>query len=92
MQDLVSSTTVGSPPDVYRRFDELAGRQSRREYNFEHFRMKHLLMDAKATAECRGIEPGRLAPDFELNRVGGGRLRLSDFRGRAVLLHFGSFT
>ncbi len=36
--------------------------------------------------------PGEVAPDFKLPRAGGGTLRLSELRGRPVLLHFGSFT
>ena len=34
------------------------------------------------------IAPGDLAPDFELEDVEGNRVRLSDFRGRAVILAF----
>jgi peroxiredoxin len=34
------------------------------------------------------IMPGELAPDFELYDVEGNRRRLSDFRGRAVVLAF----
>jgi peroxiredoxin len=34
------------------------------------------------------ITPGELAPDFELDDVQGNRHRLSDFRGKAVLLSF----
>jgi peroxiredoxin len=30
----------------------------------------------------------RLAPDFELDALGGGRVRLSELRGRAVILNF----
>ena len=30
----------------------------------------------------------RLAPDFELAALGGGRVRLSDYRGKAVILNF----
>src|SRR5690606_1939605 len=50
-------------------------------YNFERFRAWHLFSDAKATLAARGIRPGELAPDFELQRVDGGTLRLSDLRG-----------
>jgi len=78
--------------DVARWFGTLDHKQSNDEYNFEHFRAGHLLSDAKATIEKRGIEPGAMAPDFELPRVGGGETRLSDLRGRPVLLHFGSYT
>jgi cytochrome oxidase Cu insertion factor (SCO1/SenC/PrrC family) len=62
------------------------------EYNFTHFRTKHLLSDLQATVDKRGIPPGAMAPDFELPRVNGAPLRLSDLRGRPTLLHFGSFT
>ncbi len=78
--------------EATQRFIALKGRLSREEYNFEHFSTKHLLSDAQATIEKRGIQPGGIAPDFELPRVGGGTLRLSQLRGRPVLLHFGSFT
>ncbi|MBA2362795.1 MAG: redoxin domain-containing protein, partial [Chloroflexia bacterium] len=40
----------------------------------------------------RGIQPGEAAPDFELPQAGGGQLRLSDLRGKPVLLHFGSYS
>src|SRR5690606_27774783 len=74
------------------RFAELATKELFDDYNFEHFRAKHLVRDAKRTVRNHGILPGELAPDFELPRVGGGTLRLTDLRGRPVLLHFGSFT
>jgi hypothetical protein len=47
------------------------------EYNFEHFRANHLLGNALAIMEKRGVRPGVVAPDFELPHVGGGKLRLS---------------
>ena len=34
------------------------------------------------------ITPGELAPDFEAEDVDGRRIRLSQFRGRPVLLAF----
>jgi peroxiredoxin len=34
------------------------------------------------------ITPGELAPDFELDDVQSNHIRLSDFRGRPVLLAF----
>ena len=34
------------------------------------------------------ITPGEPAPDFELDDVRGNRRRLSDFRGKPVLLSF----
>ena len=80
------------PTDAAQRFAQLEQRVPLDEYNFTHFRTKHLVRDGKRTATDRGIQPGELAPDFELPRVGGGALRLSAFRGRPVLLHFGSFS
>ena len=34
------------------------------------------------------LAPGELAPDFELKDVEGNRCRLSDFRGKPVVLAF----
>ena len=34
------------------------------------------------------ITPGELAPDFELNDIDGNDVRLSDFRGKPVVLYF----
>ncbi len=62
------------------------------EYNFRHFRTKHLINDAKRSIRRAGIQPGELAPDFDLPCVGGGTVRLSSFRGQPVLLHIGSYT
>ncbi len=78
--------------DVALRFVGLENKMSLDEYNFEHFRTKHLLSDVQATVEERGIKPGEMAPDFEMPRVGGGSLRLSELRGKPVILHFGSFS
>ena len=36
----------------------------------------------------RLITPGELAPDFELKDVDGRSIRLSDFRGKPVVLSF----
>ena len=35
-----------------------------------------------------GLDPGDLAPDFEASTIEGERVRLSDFRGKAVYLNF----
>jgi hypothetical protein len=69
-----------------------AARDEGDEYNFEHFRTRHLLSDAEGTLQGRGIQPGEPAPDFELPLTTRGSVRLSDLRGRPVLLHFGSVT
>ncbi|MDP9487061.1 MAG: redoxin domain-containing protein [Actinomycetota bacterium] len=62
------------------------------EYNYEHFRPKHLIADLWKTVRGEGIQPGEEAPDFELESTGGERVRLSSLRGRPVVLRFGSFT
>jgi hypothetical protein len=78
--------------DVRDRFAGLEQKQSPEEYNYEHFRTRHLMYDARATVEKLGIQPGELAPDFELPAANGATVRLSDLRARPVLLHFGSPT
>ncbi len=81
-----------SATDVAQRFVALDESKKSDDYNFEHFRTKILLHDAERTVEARGIRSGEIAPDFELPRVGGDRVRLSDLRGKPVILHFGSFS
>ena len=70
--------------------ESLEWRREYGDYNYRRFRTKHFLYDAQVTREKRGATPGEMAPDFELPCAGGGSLRLSDLRGRPVLLHFGS--
>ena len=41
-----------------------------------------------AAASEVGLEVGQLAPDFEISTTDGRRVRLSDFRGRPVVLNF----
>lgn len=79
-------------PTATQRFAELPEKLTLHDYNFEHFRAKHLVMEMKGTLRDHGIRPGDLAPDFELPRANGGILRLADLRGKPVLLHFGSLT
>jgi hypothetical protein len=74
MQNAREQMTQGA--EVTRWFGSLDDKLNLDEYNFEHFRAKHLLSDARAT--------------IELPRAGGGKLRLSELRGRPALLHFGS--
>jgi cytochrome oxidase Cu insertion factor (SCO1/SenC/PrrC family) len=78
--------------DARDRFAALPERESREDYNFAHFRTKHIVQDVRRTVTDRGIQPGDAAPDFALPRADGGALRLSDLRGRPVLLHFGSYS
>jgi cytochrome oxidase Cu insertion factor (SCO1/SenC/PrrC family) len=62
------------------------------EYNYEHFRPKHLLADLWRSVKGDGLQPGSDAPDFELQSTDGDRVRLSSLRGRPVFVHFGSGT
>ena len=39
-------------------------------------------------ADDNGVRPGDVAPDFALESNEGGQVRLSEFRGRNVLLYF----
>ena len=79
--------------EIERRFESLGeNNKPESEYNFEHFTTGILIEDGKRTVKANGICPGEFAPDFELPRVGGGSLRLSDLRGRPTILHFGSYS
>ncbi len=60
--------------------------------NYEHYRREHQLADFTRTRLGQGIQPGELVPDFALEAASGERVRLSDLRGRPVVLHFGSLT
>ncbi len=62
------------------------------EYNYEHFWPKHLYADLWRSLRGEGLQPGSEAQDFELESTEGDRVRLSELRGRPVLLHIGSFT
>jgi hypothetical protein len=81
----IDSTSLGrqSPQGSQRQLNE---------YNYEHFRPKHLLADLWRSARGEGLQPGTEAPDFELETPEGERVRLSELRGRPVLLHIGSYT
>jgi hypothetical protein len=63
-----------------------------KEYNYEHFRAKHLWADLWRSLRGEGVKPGSEAPDFELESTDGKPIRLSSLRGRPVFLHFGSGT
>ena len=79
-------------PEIAQRFASLGVKESLKDYNFSHFRTRVLWQDARRTLAGRGIAPGETAPDFELPSAAGGRLRLSDLRGRPALVHFGSLS
>lgn len=62
------------------------------EYNYDHFHPKYLAEDAKLAASPKGVVPGDVAPDFELRDTQGRTWRLSDLRGKPVVLITGSAT
>ncbi len=65
---------------------------ARDQYNYEHFRRRHLAEEVWGFLVGRGIRPGAPAPDFELPSVAGETVHLADLRDKPTLLHFGSFT
>ncbi len=62
------------------------------EYNYEHFRPKHLLADVWRSMRGDGLKPGTQAPGFELESTERELVSLRSLRGRPVFLHFGSGT
>jgi hypothetical protein len=62
------------------------------EYNYEHFRPKYFAEDAKLAVNPKGVVPGDTAPDFELQDTEGRSWRLSELRGKPVVLITGSAT
>jgi thiol-disulfide isomerase/thioredoxin len=44
--------------------------------------------DENMPEEAAGIEPGEMAPDFELESLSGDTFKLSDLRGKKVILNF----
>jgi cytochrome oxidase Cu insertion factor (SCO1/SenC/PrrC family) len=79
-------------PTVDERFAELEDRVGPEEYNYAHFQTKHGIRQVRRTAQMRGVMPGEMAPDFELSNPEGSRIRLSELRGKPVLLTFSSYT
>jgi cytochrome oxidase Cu insertion factor (SCO1/SenC/PrrC family) len=79
-------------PGAAELFSTLENHVSSNDYNYEHYRTKHLIKDVWMTLTDSGVHPGVLAPDFTLVEAGGEHMRLSDLRGKPVLLHFGSYT
>jgi thiol-disulfide isomerase/thioredoxin len=62
------------------------------DFNFRHFRMRHMIAELLRTKQRRGIGIGQLAPDFALQTSEGNAFRLSELRGRPVMLHFVNYT
>ncbi len=61
------------------------------KYNYESFDFPR---DEQEVAEWLRLGPpaGSMAPDFELEALDGGIVRLSSLRGRPVVIEFGSYT
>jgi len=61
----------------------------REEARIEEGFSNAVLLDTPAVADRKvGLRPGDLAPDFEVSSVDGSRVRLSDLRGKPVLITF----
>lgn len=54
-------------------------------YNYEHFGLEHRGLD-----QLEGVRVGEAAPDFTAIRLDGTQVKLSDFRGKPVVLETGS--
>lgn len=83
-----TTTTDTAAPDVR----AMAKPVSAEKYNYDHFHPKYFLKDAKLAANPKGVVPGDGAPDFELRDTEGRTWRLSDLRGKPVVLITGSAT
>jgi NAD(P)H dehydrogenase (quinone) len=81
-----SGESQRAPRDLVERLDPV------QDFNFRHFRMRHMLAELLRTYRRSGVPVGAAAPEFELETTDGTRLRLSELRGRPVLLHFVSYT
>lgn len=55
------------------------------DYNYHHFGLDHRTMD-----HLEGVHVGESAPDFTVSRLDGTTVKLSDFRGKPVVLETGS--
>ncbi len=96
-EDLDTTTQDLAPTDGYRSPEPPSARliewlDPLSDFNFRHFRMRHMAAELIRTQRCDGVLPGQEAPDFELATTRGERLRLRDLRGRPALVHFVSYT
>lgn len=73
-------------------FESRMDRLGVKEYNYDHYTRQDALMDARGTLSGKGIGPGCIAPDFELQDTDGNTIRLGDLKGRPVLLRFGNIS
>ncbi|SIT69067.1 redoxin domain-containing protein [Edaphobacillus lindanitolerans] len=65
--------------------EEFNGRQKQLERQLEEAGQTETVSDDE---EAVGIRPGEAAPDFTLQKLDGGEMSLSDFRGKKVILNF----
>jgi thiol-disulfide isomerase/thioredoxin len=86
LDDVQRFAPTARTSDLVERLDPQA------DFNFRHFRMRHMIAELIRTARRTGIAPGEQAPDFALMTTAGDELRLHDLRGKPVLLHFVSYT
>ena len=63
---------------------------AREEYNYPAFVRSSAL--GMSTAFRNSVRVGEQAPDFALTALDGSTVRLSDLRGKYVVLEFGSIT
>jgi peroxiredoxin len=54
-------------------------------YNYDHFGLEHRVMD-----HLGGVRVGEAGPDFTATRLDGSPVKLSDFRGKRVVVETGS--
>mgnify|MGYP000958664277 CR=1 FL=1 len=78
--------------DVKHVFETKTDRLGPDQYNYDRFTREIAVVDAKRTLYSKGIGPGCPAPDFELEDTDGNLVRLSDLRGKPVVLRFGNIS
>ena len=62
------------------------------DFNFRHFRVRHMAAELIRTLHSDGVLPGQQAPNFDLATTRGERVLLCDLRGQPVLVHLVSYT
>ena len=77
---MMNEMPLGSWSEIFGLFDEKGGEAD----------VASEVLRLVSGVEATEIEPGRPAPEFTLAQQDGSLLRLSDFRGKVVLLDFWS--
>jgi hypothetical protein len=73
-------------------FSKMDNCQNAEEYNFEHFTRTILINEIKHSTRPSVLKCGYPAPVFDLEDTERKRQLLSNYKGKPVLLHFGSIT